>query len=203
MADSDAGKNIEPGKPDESLFLDLIVLTEPTGRMPKNADPLPKAEVDILRRWIEQGAKSGGLDPNAELVGAGRPREPAGCSCGLPDARAGLGPGVPARRSRAGDRRLSRGHDLGLLERQAPSPDPRPGPADARAGLQRRRIIAGRRGRDARRVGRADPGRSEGKPAASGHRLGLRYLPRGDVSARMGHWSRSRGPIGPCGSTKS
>ncbi len=81
MADSDAGKNIEPGKPDESLFLDLIVLTEPTGRMPKNADSLPKGEVEILRRWIEQGAKSGGIDPNADLAGlvakARRPAAPA------------------------------------------------------------------------------------------------------------------------------
>ena len=80
MADSDAGKNIEPGKPDESLFHELIVLNEPTGRMPKNADPLPKAEVEILRRWIEQGAKSGGIDPNAELSGlvarANRPAAP-------------------------------------------------------------------------------------------------------------------------------
>jgi Planctomycete cytochrome C len=67
MADSDAGKLIEPGKPDSSLFLDLIVLTEPTGRMPKNAEPLPEAEVRTLRRWIEQGAKSGGLDPDADL----------------------------------------------------------------------------------------------------------------------------------------
>jgi hypothetical protein len=67
MAASDAGKAIVPGKPDESLFLDLIVLTEPTGRMPKNADPLPEAEVRALRRWIEQGARSGGLDPDADL----------------------------------------------------------------------------------------------------------------------------------------
>ncbi len=35
--------------------------------MPKNAEPLPEAEVRTLRRWIEQGAKSGGLDPDADL----------------------------------------------------------------------------------------------------------------------------------------
>jgi Planctomycete cytochrome C len=67
MARSDAGKSIEPGKPDESLFLDLVVLTEPTGRMPKNAEPLPEGDVKALRRWIEQGAKSGGIDPDLEL----------------------------------------------------------------------------------------------------------------------------------------
>ena len=80
MADSDAGKNIEPGKPDESLFLELIVLNEPTGRMPKNADPLPEAEVQVLRRWIEQGAKLGAIDPGADLAAlvakANRPKAP-------------------------------------------------------------------------------------------------------------------------------
>jgi WD40 repeat protein len=81
MSESDSGKIIEPGKPDESPFLGLIVQDEPDGRMPKNADPLPKAEVEFLRRWIEQGAKSGGVDPNAELSGlvarASRPAAPA------------------------------------------------------------------------------------------------------------------------------
>jgi mono/diheme cytochrome c family protein len=69
MAESDAGRNIEPGRSGDSLFLELIVLNEPTGRMPKNADPLSEAEVKTLRRWIEQGAKSGGIDPDADLAG--------------------------------------------------------------------------------------------------------------------------------------
>ena len=43
MAESKAGKPVEPGKPDDSLFLELIEQVEPTGRMPKNADPLPDA----------------------------------------------------------------------------------------------------------------------------------------------------------------
>lgn len=68
MTASDAGKNIEPGVPEESLFLELIVHNEPTGRMPKSAEPLPETEVKILRRWIEQGAKPGGVDPDADLV---------------------------------------------------------------------------------------------------------------------------------------
>jgi WD40 repeat protein len=68
MAASDAGKNIEPGKPDESLFLELIVQNEPTGRMPKNSDPLTEAEIKILRQWIEQGAKPGEVAPDADLA---------------------------------------------------------------------------------------------------------------------------------------
>jgi dipeptidyl aminopeptidase/acylaminoacyl peptidase len=81
MTDSAAGKNFEPGMPDDSLFFELIVENEPSVRMPKNADPLPEAEIKILRRWIEQGAKSGGLDPNADLASlvatANRPSAPA------------------------------------------------------------------------------------------------------------------------------
>ena len=81
MAESDAGKTIEPGKPEESLFLDLIVLSEPTGRMPKDADPLPEAEVQVLRRWIEQGAKPGEIEENVDLAGlvarANQPAAPA------------------------------------------------------------------------------------------------------------------------------
>jgi WD40 repeat protein len=81
MGESDSGKTIEPGKPDESLILELIVQAEPKGRMPKDADSLPKLEVEILRRWIEQGAKSGGLDPDTELFGlvarANRPVAPS------------------------------------------------------------------------------------------------------------------------------
>ncbi len=69
MADSDAGKNIEPGKPDDSLFLELIVQAEPTGRMPKNSDPLSEREITTLRRWIEQGAKGQGIEPTADLAG--------------------------------------------------------------------------------------------------------------------------------------
>jgi WD40 repeat protein len=81
MAPSDAGKNIEPGKPDESLFLELIIQAEPTGRMPKNSDPLPTAEIAILRKWIEQGARTDGVDPSADLSSlvaqAKRPASPA------------------------------------------------------------------------------------------------------------------------------
>lgn len=49
---------VVPGKPGESL---LLITVLPDGdeppEMPKDADPLSAAEVDILRRWIAQGAK--------------------------------------------------------------------------------------------------------------------------------------------------
>ncbi|WP_435007882.1 c-type cytochrome domain-containing protein [Tundrisphaera lichenicola] len=80
MADSRAGPMIEPGRPDDSLFLMLIESNEPNGRMPKGKKPLPAAEIAILRRWIEEGARGEGIDPDSELAGlvarakAARPR---------------------------------------------------------------------------------------------------------------------------------
>ena len=181
----------------ERLFLELIVQAEPTGRMPKDADPLPKAEVDILRRWIEQGAKSDGLDPNAELTWPGRPGESARRPRHLPDARADLGPRLPARRGRAGGRRLSRSHDLGPgIDRASSSDGSRPGPADARAGLQRR-WLACWRSRAGHRGSRASWFWSTfGEIQAAGC-----SPPRPTScwpwrSARMGRWSPHRGRPG-------
>ncbi|QDU97141.1 PSD1 and planctomycete cytochrome C domain-containing protein [Lignipirellula cremea] len=50
------GPAIVPGEPDNSpLLLVLTGAQEPA--MPENADPLPAAEIDLLRRWIAAGAK--------------------------------------------------------------------------------------------------------------------------------------------------
>jgi hypothetical protein len=90
MAESKGGRMIEPGKPDDSILFMLVEQKEPTGRMPKDADPLPAAEIATLRRWIEQGADSGGLDPDADLAGlvarAKRPRAPAAYKAPVPVA---------------------------------------------------------------------------------------------------------------------
>ena len=45
------------GKPDESELYQRIVLPEDNKkRMPKGADPLPPEQINLIRRWIEQGA---------------------------------------------------------------------------------------------------------------------------------------------------
>jgi hypothetical protein len=45
------------GKPDESELYQRIVLpADDKKRMPKGADPLPEAEVALIKTWIEQGA---------------------------------------------------------------------------------------------------------------------------------------------------
>lgn len=50
-----AGEAIIPGKPDESLIIELISGDPPA--MPQNQEPLTKDEIDLFRRWILEGAK--------------------------------------------------------------------------------------------------------------------------------------------------
>ncbi len=51
---------IEVGKPHDSIFIDLLITDDKDERMPpvkKYKDPLPKAEIEILSKWIEEGLK--------------------------------------------------------------------------------------------------------------------------------------------------
>lgn len=59
---------VTPGKPDESELYRLLASTEPEERMPKEADPLAAAEVDLIKRWIEQGAKIDAPDAKSTLA---------------------------------------------------------------------------------------------------------------------------------------
>jgi hypothetical protein len=54
----DGTKAIVPGAPDDSELLARVTAEEDTLRMPpkKAGERLTKAEIDVLRRWIEQGA---------------------------------------------------------------------------------------------------------------------------------------------------
>jgi mono/diheme cytochrome c family protein len=51
-----AGKAILPGKGSESLLIRLLRSSDPDERMPRKAEPLSKAQIDLLRAWIDQGA---------------------------------------------------------------------------------------------------------------------------------------------------
>lgn len=50
---------LEPGKPDESYFIELI-RHDGEPRMPYKQEPLPQAEVALLERWVTEGAKYDG-----------------------------------------------------------------------------------------------------------------------------------------------
>ena len=59
MTDLGGHAAIVPGKPEESELYRRIISTDVDERMPPedDGDPLSKEEAELLRRWIEQGAK--------------------------------------------------------------------------------------------------------------------------------------------------
>lgn len=55
-------------KVDESEVFRRITSTDEDERMPAESDPLDKSQIDLIRRWIAQGAKYDGDDHNATLA---------------------------------------------------------------------------------------------------------------------------------------
>ena len=52
LAGSEYGTVIEPGDPDGSLLIEMIV----AGDMPEEGDLVPPEEIELLRTWIAEGA---------------------------------------------------------------------------------------------------------------------------------------------------
>ncbi len=52
----DGGTAIQPGDPAASPLLDMITPTAGEADMPRNRPPLADAQINIIRKWIEQGA---------------------------------------------------------------------------------------------------------------------------------------------------
>ncbi|HLY73347.1 MAG TPA: PSD1 and planctomycete cytochrome C domain-containing protein [Planctomycetota bacterium] len=51
-----SGKAILPGNGKDSRLVTILLEASPDDRMPQKSDPLPRETVDLLRRWIDQGA---------------------------------------------------------------------------------------------------------------------------------------------------
>lgn len=61
---------IIPGSPDESLLIELVMLpVTDSDRMPEDGDPLTEREIEILRRWIAEGAVWGNDEVADEVDG--------------------------------------------------------------------------------------------------------------------------------------
>jgi hypothetical protein len=71
MAGGAGGEGFTAGKHQDSEAYQLMI-SDKERRMPPRKDnlsPVPKAQADIVRQWIEQGAKlDAGIDPKADLV---------------------------------------------------------------------------------------------------------------------------------------
>src|SRR5580698_5482840 len=50
-------RTIVPGRPDESELIARVTSSDPDARMPYHGPPLSPQQIDVLRRWIKQGAK--------------------------------------------------------------------------------------------------------------------------------------------------
>ncbi|MHC4878525.1 MAG: DUF1549 domain-containing protein [Planctomycetota bacterium] len=57
---------VVPGKPDESYLVDLITPENGEAEMPKGKKPLSASEIELIRRWIAEGAKND-TPENAEV----------------------------------------------------------------------------------------------------------------------------------------
>ena len=70
----DGGAVIHPGKPENSSLIERITSDDPGLRMPPEGPALPAAEIELLRRWIANGAvwpetdydRSATVDPRLE-----------------------------------------------------------------------------------------------------------------------------------------
>ncbi|MDB5349378.1 MAG: repeat-containing protein [Planctomycetota bacterium] len=60
-----ADLTLEPGKPDESRFVELLH-KDAKPRMPYKQDALPKDQVAVIEQWVTQGAKYDGTDPKED-----------------------------------------------------------------------------------------------------------------------------------------
>src|SRR6476659_1532404 len=70
MKGGSSGPVIEPGEPDSSHFFALVSRqSEPF--MPQNADKLPDAEIDLIKRWIAGGA----LENSGSKAAAPKPKK--------------------------------------------------------------------------------------------------------------------------------
>ncbi|TWF39766.1 cytochrome c [Chitinophaga polysaccharea] len=60
MGNTHSGKPaIIPGHPEKSEFIRRLTCKDPKERMPQKGEPLTSAEVDVLTRWVKQGAEWG------------------------------------------------------------------------------------------------------------------------------------------------
>jgi WD40 repeat protein len=60
------GKVVEPGDPDNSDLIDQITGDEPS--MPKDADPLKAHQIELLTRWVKEGAHDDTPAPGTQKV---------------------------------------------------------------------------------------------------------------------------------------
>jgi mono/diheme cytochrome c family protein len=59
---------VTAGRPEQSKLHQLLVATDPDDRMPQKDEPLPSNQIELLKRWILEGAAFDGPDPKVTLA---------------------------------------------------------------------------------------------------------------------------------------
>lgn len=59
---------VTPGNPEASELLRLVATADEDERMPRKGDPLPPEKIELIARWIKEGARYDGGDPRAKLA---------------------------------------------------------------------------------------------------------------------------------------
>jgi DNA-binding beta-propeller fold protein YncE len=72
--EDDSDPVLVPGQPEKSDLYTLLVAEDASDRMPHKADPLPKAQTELVKRWIAEGANFDGGERAAALVEIVPPR---------------------------------------------------------------------------------------------------------------------------------
>jgi WD40 repeat protein len=67
---------IQPGKSKDSLLVQLITTSEVKKRMPLDSEPLPTEAIELIRRWIEGGAKEGIREDLPETIASSTRKTP-------------------------------------------------------------------------------------------------------------------------------
>ncbi|HLK56122.1 MAG TPA: c-type cytochrome domain-containing protein [Chthonomonadaceae bacterium] len=65
---------VVPGKPNASRLFRLITAQAEAVRMPRSDEPLSAVQIELLRKWILEGAKFDGSDPTTPLKSLSGPR---------------------------------------------------------------------------------------------------------------------------------
>lgn len=72
MKGGDSGAVIQPGKPDDSPLVRSLLANDDE-RMPKDAKPLPADQIDLVKKWIAEGAKDDTPPEAADNIDADHP----------------------------------------------------------------------------------------------------------------------------------
>jgi WD40 repeat protein len=93
---------VQVGKSADSPLIRLVLATDDEKRMPLAAPALPRETIDLLRRWVDTGAKEGTKpDSDASNVATTAPRRTRKLDVTLPTSaippKGALGPAVPGK----------------------------------------------------------------------------------------------------------